>query len=170
MSLSLASSDTRNYFFPKPAYTSPVEYRGGEARTFAVAWKLLVSTAQAIIVDTVNEPRADQYEARFGTLERLRLTPSNWSSESVETPSDAQADAAKNALKALMIIGAPVPDIMLLNDGTFGAFWKKSGAYASIDFDSDGVFPWSASKDGDVISGIWSGGALPAQLREAIGG
>jgi hypothetical protein len=59
---------------------------------------------------------------------------------------------------------------MLLNDGTFGAFWKKSGAYASIDFDSDGVFPWSASKDGDVISGIWSGGALPAQLREAIGG
>lgn len=170
MSLCLASSDRPNYFVREPAKTSLVEYRGGEARVLANVLKRIAFTGQAVVADTVNEPRAAQYEMKFGLLERLKLSPSNWSNQSVEVPNKAQADAAKNAMKALMVMGAPAPDIMLLNDGTFGAFWRKPGVYASIDFDADGEFPWSATKDGDVISGIWNGGALPAQLRDAIGG
>lgn len=69
----------------------------------------------------------------------------------------------------LMLAGVPAPALMLLNDGTVAAFWRRADAYASIDFDADGEFAWSAASTLEITSGTWTGGAMPSSLRDIIG-
>ena len=62
----------------------------------------------------------------------------------------------------------PAPKVMLLDEGTLGAFWRSGNNYASIDFDVDGIYPWAAAKDTDVVSGNWHDETLPQALRDII--
>lgn len=110
----------------------------------------------------------DAYAAQFSAIERLRAKPANWSAAPVTAPDSARTDAAQRGLIMLLLAGVPAPTLMLLNDGTVAAFWRRAEAYASMDFDADGEFAWSAANRGNVTSGTWTGGALPAPLHAVI--
>jgi hypothetical protein len=111
----------------------------------------------------------DAYDAPFYAIYRLRIAPANWSTNPAEAPNDLQVNVAQNVLAMLALAGLPAPKIMLLDDGTLGAFWRRGDQYASIDFDVDGEYPWSAAKGLEVTSGIWRGGPLPGQILNVIG-
>ncbi|MDQ1920418.1 hypothetical protein [Massilia pseudoviolaceinigra] len=102
-------------------------------------------------------------------IEHLRAMPANWSATPVAAPDAAQIEAAQRGLIMLMLAGVPAPALMLLNDGTVAAFWRRADAYASIDFDADGEFAWSAASTLEITSGTWTGGAMPSSLRDIIG-
>jgi hypothetical protein len=113
--------------------------------------------------------RAADYAAQMEAIERLKAAPANWSMAEAIAPSDVQALVARDALIAMMLAALPAPRVMLLDGGTLGAYWKRDGMYASIDFDEDGEFPWTVA-DGNMIgSGIWSiTQPVPQQLRTAL--
>ncbi|MES2074206.1 MAG: hypothetical protein V4462_01170 [Pseudomonadota bacterium] len=117
-----------------------------------------------------NSPHAEAYMVQLNAVERFRAVPTNWSTSPVVAPNAEQTAAAKHGLLMLLREEVPAPKVMLLNDGTLAAFWRHGDVYASIDFDADGDFPWSAARELDVTSGTWSSGTLPSPLRDAIGG
>lgn len=111
----------------------------------------------------------DAYAAQLNAIEHMRAKPANWSAAPVAAPDAARTDAAQRGLIMLLLAGVPAPTLMLLNDGTVAAFWRRADAYASMDFDADGEFAWSAANAAGIASGTWTGGALPAPLHDMIG-
>lgn len=118
--------------------------------------------------DGLSAPCLDAYAVQLNAIEHLRSRPANWSENPVSAPDAARTDAAQRGLIMLLLAGIPAPTVMLLNDGTVAAFWRRDHTYASMDFDADGEFPWSAANGLAVTSGTWAGGALPAPLRDVI--
>lgn len=112
---------------------------------------------------------AADYAAQMDAIELLKAAPANWSMAKAVAPSDEQALVARDALISMMVAALPAPRVMLLDGGTLGAYWKRDGIYASIDFDQDGEFPWTVA-DGNIIdSGIWSiTQPVPQPLRTAL--
>ncbi|MBJ7313343.1 hypothetical protein ACFOLJ_09815 [Rugamonas sp. CCM 8940] len=176
MNLTLASTASPKYFMPVSGVASTVDYRGGLVRELAqrvqgvskhhrnvfskMSWQLDQLGSSALM---------DAYAAQLDEIERLRAVPANWSTLPVAAPNAEQLASAQRGLLMLLLEGVPAPKVMLMNDGTLAAFWRHSDMYASIDFDTDGEFPWSAARELDVTSGSWSGGTLPPQLRDVIG-
>lgn len=116
----------------------------------------------------LSAPCLNAYAAQLNAIEQLRARPANWSANPVSAPDAARTDAAQRGLIMLLLARVPAPTVMLLNDGTVAAFWRRDGRYASMDFDADGEFPWSAATSLAVTSGTWTGGMLPVQLRDII--
>ena len=118
--------------------------------------------------DEPSAPCLDAYAAQLNAIEHLRAKPANWSANPVSAPDAARTDAAQRGLIMLLLAGVPAPTVMLLNDGTVAAFWRRDGTYASMDFDADGEFPCSAANGVAITSGTWTGGTLPVQLRDIV--
>ncbi|MFB9241427.1 hypothetical protein IV454_07485 [Massilia antarctica] len=118
--------------------------------------------------DVLSATLVDAYADQLNEIEHLRARPANWSTAPVAAPDTARTNAAQRGLIMLLLAGIPAPTLMLLNDGTVAAFWRHADAYASMDFDADGEFAWSAANAGKVTSGTWTGGVLPAPLHEII--
>jgi hypothetical protein len=118
--------------------------------------------------DELSAPCLDAYAAQLNAIEHLRARPANWSANPVSAPDAARTGAAQRGLIMLLLAGIPAPTVMLLNDGTVAAFWRRDNTYASMDFDADGEFPWSVANGLAVTSGTWTGGTLPVQLRDII--
>lgn len=113
--------------------------------------------------------KAADFDAQLAVIERMKAAPVNWSMSEPEPPSDVQAVIARQALFSMAVVGIPAPRIMLLSEGVIGAYWRREGLYASIDFDEDGEFPWTAAVGDTVSSGIWvRGSAFPQELRAAV--
>ena len=101
----------------------------------------------------------------------LRESPRNWSGNEVAHPSKIQFSTAQSAIITIVMLGAPVPKIILSDDGTFGAYWNTLTSYTSIDFDADGEFPWIVALNGAGFSGIWRWAdcVLPIELLKHLG-
>jgi len=56
----------------------------------------------------------------------------------------------------LIAVGWPTPEPKVLGDGTLGVFWEKGEAYATIDFEEDGVHLWTVTDGRDFKSGTWN--------------
>ncbi len=112
--------------------------------------------------------RALAYEAQFEAIDRLGLVPKNWSLDPAATPKAEQTLAARSGLIRLYLAGIPAPKMMVQEDGTVGAYWRRGDNYASVDFDADGMYSWCAAKGSDVVAGAWSDGPLPIPLRDVI--
>ena len=95
------------------------------------------------------------FDAQFAMIDYLKSSPFNWSMSEVATPSAEQVNMARKALSIMVLTGIPAPKLMLLNDGTIGAYWQEHELYASIDFDQDGEWPWTVVNK-SVQSGIWT--------------
>lgn len=119
--------------------------------------------------DVLSAAHVDAYAVQLNAIEHMRARPANWSAAPVTAPDAARTDAAQRGLIMLLLAGVPAPTLMLLNDGTVAAFWRRADAYASMDFDADGEFAWSAANAVDVTSGTWTGGGLPVSLHDIIG-
>lgn len=178
----LASNGAPSYFIPHYSREPEKDYRSGLLRNiagtiqqvatnFSAEWKGGVTTLLGIWAISSNLARVELFIAQFETIERLKVHPANWSTLSVIAPNDAQCLIANKALLALLVAGVPAPQIMLLADGTLGGFWRQGDMYASIDFDADGEFPWTAAVDGKVTSSAWVlGKPIPYDLQYAISG
>ncbi len=176
MNLTLASTASPKYFVPVSGAESTVDYRGGIVRELAQRVQSMGASARAVFSNMFGQldplsssPHMDAYMTQLSTIERFRAAPTNWSTSPVAAPNLEQTVAAQRGLLLLLLEDVPAPKVMLMNDGTLAAFWRRGDMYASIDFDADGEFPWSAAWALDVTSGTWEGGALPPQLRHAIG-
>jgi len=113
--------------------------------------------------------RTAEYKIQLSEIERLKSAPANWSMSAVETPSEEQTNVARKALLSMLVSSVSAPQVMVLDDGTFGAYWRKAGLYASIDFDIDGEFPWTIVNKDDVKSGIWrQSQPIPEELKAAV--
>ncbi|MCE5360668.1 MAG: hypothetical protein JJ714_06735 [Acidithiobacillus sp.] len=110
------------------------------------------------------------YHSSYDAIDRLAAASTNWSVRPAQAPNIDQIYAARLGLLRLWISNAPEPKIMLLDEGTLGAFWWDGEIYASMDFNTDGEYPWSVANGLNVISGIWAEGEpMPNELRNAIG-
>lgn len=113
--------------------------------------------------------RTSEYMMQLSEIERLKAAPANWSMSTVESPSEEQANVARRALLSMFMSAVLAPQVMILDDGTFGAYWRRKDIYASIDFDADGEFPWTVVNKDDVKSGIWKQTQpIPEELKVAV--
>lgn len=174
MSDVLASFGSPCYFAPTSGAEPTVDYENSLMREVQRKLGDFTGGLRAFMIDKEQidhlgiPVRLEAYEAQFEAIERLRLLPANWSTSPTEAPNAEQTQAAQIGLIKLYLTGIAAPKIMLLDGGTLAAYWRRGMAYASIDFDTDGEYPWSAAKGHDIVSGIWAGGPLPDTLRDVI--
>ncbi len=181
-----ASHGGPSYFLPS-SYKGPSvghDYRAGLIHDFVsklqrcfnlaapdrMADQLLAQFVGLGFADPISlSSRAADYAAQLEAIERLKVAPGNWSMAEAMAPSDQQALVSRDALIAMMLAALPAPRMMLLGGGTLGAFWKRDGIYASIDFDEDGEFPWTLVSSDTIQSGLWSTtDPFPQELRTAL--
>ncbi|MEH3085463.1 MAG: hypothetical protein PGN26_02740 [Xylophilus ampelinus] len=104
-------------------------------------------------------------------MSELRDDPTNLSQSDVSAPSMSQFDIAAKTLTAFLFDARdfPVPKVILQNNGTFAACWRKNKNYISVDFDEDGEFPWAMSDGENSKSGIWrSASSVPHELARVL--
>lgn len=181
-----ASYGSPTYFVPsnfKNPSPSP-DYRGGIVHDLM---NKAIKHIQRTSINTPLDPRLAQvvslgfaepltassqtaeYKLQLSEIERLKAAPANWSMSTVDTPSEEQANVAKKALLSMLMSSIAAPQVMILDNGTFGAYWRREGVYASIDFDTDGEFPWTIVNKDDVKSGIWrQTQPIPDELKTAV--
>ena len=164
----LASTGAPLYFNPQQPRGVARDYRPEPARALTEKLRQAVEdmagTIGAAIGSSIglgglleSDPRVESFMDAFKEIDRLRIAPSNWSSVSVSAPSTVQCLLAKSALMTMLFAGIRAPRIMLLGDGTLGACWHATdGSYVSIDFDTDGLFPWTAAKGDQLTTGTWN--------------
>jgi hypothetical protein len=179
MNITLTSYSNPNYFVPAGSFKKSVDYRVGLVHQLSQAVQralenLTDSSAATFAhlftqMDVSLSTRVNAYEAQFDTIERLCAAPANWADSPAVAPDADQVNAAQRGLFMLLLENIPAPNVMLHNDGTLGAYWRHGDTYASIDFDADGDYPWSAAVGLDVVSGIWSDGPIPKELRDIAG-
>jgi AcrR family transcriptional regulator len=178
MNAALSTYGGPSYFFASSGHPSGPDYRGGVFRDLLrMALRKLEGIRPLVGIaplaaqwDCLNgSARLEAFEEQMDVIERLRTAPTNWSSAAAEAPSAEQVHAAQRGLISLFLAGLPAPRVMLVSDGTLGAYWRRGDVYASIDFDADGEFPWTAATGNEFWSGTWTGGLPPARLRNAIG-
>ncbi len=106
-------------------------------------------------VDTVDFfPKRSIYGNALRAIDGLCQSPLNYSEHTPDAPGEAQVEAAKAGLLKLATNNLPEPKIMLLDDGTLGAFWYARGnRYVSIDFEADGNLVWGVDDETGIEVG-----------------
>lgn len=101
-------------------------------------------------------------------VSELYNRPCNFSHYRIDQPSSHQVELAYHGIEVLHTVGIIQMSIMLLNDGTFGAFWYRNNVYASVDFDDVDSCSWGISIN-TVVSGTWNyQDTIPNLLYKAI--
>jgi hypothetical protein len=116
-----------------------------------------------------SESNVADYLAASLSISQLSKKPSNWSHGEIAAPNQKQVSIAYKALLEMLFKDVVFPKIMLLNDGTLGAYWSRSDFYASVDFEEDGEFPWAVARRGALNYGVWKlADGFPKELEAAI--
>ncbi|MGK9453230.1 hypothetical protein ACSSZE_18560 [Acidithiobacillus caldus] len=111
------------------------------------------------------------YQEAFEVVDDLAARPWNYSDYEPQKPSEEQVKVAKAGLRMFAEAGFPEPKIMLLNDGTFGAYWRNANStYVSVDFDAEEkIVLWAIVAEGvNKASHFPLGGTIPPDLWAAF--
>lgn len=102
-------------------------------------------------------------------LEPFAFLQDGWNGPGTLAPSFVGLWQAVTDSYRLIAFGLPSPSPKLLSDGTLGVFWRHGSAYATIDFEADGVHLWTITDGKQFKTGTWDAEAkVPAEFR-AVG-
>jgi hypothetical protein len=115
-------------------------------------------------------PERSIYGSAMRAIYDLCQRPSSYSERTPDLPNEKQAMAAKFGLMKLATNNLPEPKIMLLDEGTLGAFWyASSNRYVSIDFEVDGTLVWGVDDENGIEVGEFSvAGDIPDRILSAF--
>jgi hypothetical protein len=88
-----------------------------------------------------------------------------WDGPGSKPPTLMTYQASVLALVTFMVLGAPAPRLLIMRDGTVGAYWKSGKIYGSIDFEEDGEHLWVCTDGTDYWNGTWQPGKSLAPTR-----
>lgn len=178
-SISATFGAAPSYFMPQRAPSATWDYRGGFlrdllqklAKAFGPVPSFQFSAPEQLLAQwspLSGSERIEAFVECFDAVERFRVAPSNWSDSPATAPDESSCAAATSGLLGLLLQNVDPPTPMLLDDGVLGAYWSGDDWYASIDFEPDGVFPWTVVRGDNITSGVWSEGPVPEALLKAI--
>lgn len=110
-------------------------------------------------------PEDPIYGNAFRAIDGLCQSPWNYSEHTPNAPSMDHVKTAKAGLLKLAANNLPEPEIMLLDDGTLGAFWyTQDNRYVSIDFEDDN-FIWGINdENGTEVGEFRVTGDIPDKI------
>ena len=163
---------------PTSNYGDPLLMGWALLSPFSFAHGSQAMASSGLVIDFIDESSFSSlddantaYQEAFQIVDELAARPWNYSDYEPQKPSKEQIEVAKAGLQMFAEAGFPEPKIMLLNDGTLGAYWRnKNGTYASVDFDAeDRIVLWAIVGDEVTTAGEFPlGGTIPSDLLAAF--
>src|SRR5262249_3177694 len=109
-------------------------------------------------------------EAAVGIIREMALVADNWDGEGGKAPSPPSVDQAVRFV-FLLTDDIPIPEPMLMADGTIGLYWNDEGLYADLEFLGDGRITYYVERglaDKDKGVAPFDGKLLPKKLHALL--
>ena len=158
--MSETTSEQRSYFTTEPLPSvggAEIDYFGRYANRIAndVARVARESKIELAVEFILRPGTVKGYDLLLDQVRSFAGLSENWDGPGSKPPTILIYREAVLALVKLMLLGARPPRLLIMRDGTVGAYWKagKGKGYASIDFEADGEHLCVVT-DGKIIKSL----------------